>query len=44
MSEDIEWLKIIEQGHSIHILFGNKMERGVDTQEDFDFLNKKYGH
>lgn len=44
LAEDIEWLKILEQGYRIHTIFGNKMERGIDTQYDFEFLTKKYGH
>ena len=41
IEEDIEWLKIIEQGYSVNTIFSNKLERGIDTQEDYQyFLNK----
>jgi 3-deoxy-manno-octulosonate cytidylyltransferase (CMP-KDO synthetase) len=40
--EDIEWLKIIEQGFKINTIFSEEMERGVDTIEDYDYLKKKY--
>ena len=40
--EDIEWLKIIEQGFKVNTIFSEKMERGVDTIEDYDYLKKKY--
>ena len=40
--EDIEWLKIIEQGFKINTIFSEKMERGVDTMEDYIYLLTKY--
>lgn len=41
LEEDIEWLKIIEQGYRVNTIFSNKLERGIDTQEDYQyFLNK----
>ena len=40
--EDIEWLKIIEQGFKVNTIFSEKMERGVDTIEDYNYLKKKY--
>ena len=40
--EDIEWLKIIEQGFKINTIFSEEMERGVDTLEDYEYLKKKY--
>ena len=40
--EDIEWLKIIEQGFKINTIFSEKMERGVDTIEDYEYLKNKY--
>jgi 3-deoxy-manno-octulosonate cytidylyltransferase (CMP-KDO synthetase) len=42
LAEDIEWLKIIEQGFKINTIFSDKMERGVDTMEDFLYLTNKY--
>ena len=42
MVEDIEWLKILEQGYKIHVVFGNKMERGIDTPDDYEYLCNKY--
>lgn len=40
--EDIEWLKIIEQGFKINTIFSEEMERGVDTIEDYRYLKNKY--
>ena len=40
--EDIEWLKIIEQGFKVNTIFSEEMERGVDTMEDYEYLKKKY--
>ena len=40
--EDIEWLKIIEQGFKINTIFTNELERGVDTEEDYVYLLNKY--
>lgn len=42
--EDIEWLKIIEQGFKINTIFSEKMERGVDTIEDYNYLLAKYSN
>lgn len=42
MLEDIEWLKIIEQGYSVNTIFSEKLERGVDTKEDYEYLLNKY--
>ena len=40
--EDIEWLKIIEQGYKINTIFSEELERGIDTIEDYKYLKKKY--
>lgn len=40
--EDIEWLKIIEQGFKVNTIFSEAMERGVDTMDDFEYLKSKY--
>lgn len=40
--EDIEWLKIIEQGFKVNTIFSEEMERGVDTLEDYEYLINKY--
>ena len=40
--EDIEWLKIIEQGYKINTIFVDHAERGVDTIEDYEYLKSKY--
>ena len=40
--EDIEWLKIIEQGYKINTIFSEKLERGIDTIEDYNYLKNKY--
>ena len=40
--EDIEWLKIIEQGFKVNTIFTEELERGVDTIEDYNYLKEKY--
>lgn len=40
--EDIEWLKIIEQGFNINTIIYEKIERGIDTMEDYNYLIQKY--
>lgn len=40
--EDIEWLKIIEQGFKINTIISKEMERGVDTITDYNYLLDKY--
>ena len=40
--EDIEWIKIIEQGYKVNTIFSDKLERGIDTQEDYEYLLDKY--
>lgn len=42
MSEDIEWLKIIEQEFRINTIFVDSAERGIDTREDYEYLLDKY--
>lgn len=42
LTEDIEWLKIIEQGFKINTIFSEKLERGIDTKEDYEYLLNKY--
>lgn len=42
LTEDIEWLKIIEQGYKVNTIFTEKLERGVDTEEDYQYLLNKY--
>ena len=42
--EDIEWLKIIEQGYKINTIFTEKTERGIDTIEDYNYLKIKYSN
>ena len=42
LAEDIEWLKIIERGYKINTIFSEKMERGVDTIDDYNYLKNKY--
>ena len=38
LQEDIEWLKIIEQGYSINAVKIESAERGGDTIEDYNHL------
>jgi 3-deoxy-manno-octulosonate cytidylyltransferase (CMP-KDO synthetase) len=40
--EDIEWMKILEQGYDINAIKVNCAERGVDTIDDYNFLVGKY--
>ena len=40
--EDIEWLKILEQGYKIKSVFTEFVERSVDTEEDYIYLRNKY--
>lgn len=43
LSEDIEWLKIIEMGYKIKSYVGKKYsERGLNTLEDYLYLKNKY--
>jgi 3-deoxy-manno-octulosonate cytidylyltransferase (CMP-KDO synthetase) len=42
LSEDIEWLKILEQGYKINAVLVDEYEIGVNTKEDYDFLINKY--
>lgn len=44
LSEDIEWLKIIELGYSIKSFEVAEYEIGVNTEEDYNYLSKKYSH
>ena len=42
LEEDIEWLKILEQGYKINAVLVNNYEIGVNTKEDYDYLINKY--
>lgn len=44
LSEDIEWLKILEDGYKINSVLVDEEshEIGVDTFEDYDYLKMKY--
>ena len=42
LSEDIEWLKIIEQGYKINAAYVNSHESGIDTSQDYTYLKNKY--
>ena len=42
LCEDIEWLKVIEQGHKIKSFEVYNFERGINTIEDYNYLNNKY--
>lgn len=42
LEEDIEWLKIIENGYSINSSLVSNVEIGINTQEDYDYLLKKF--
>jgi 3-deoxy-manno-octulosonate cytidylyltransferase (CMP-KDO synthetase) len=40
--EDIEWMKIMEQGFKINSVEVEESERGVDTIDDYNYLVNKY--
>lgn len=42
LAEDIEWLKILEDGHKINSVLALEHERGVDTPDDYLYLKNKY--
>jgi 3-deoxy-manno-octulosonate cytidylyltransferase (CMP-KDO synthetase) len=42
LSEDIEWMKIMEQGFHINSVKTNNHEIGVDTIDDYNYLKNKY--
>lgn len=42
LAEDIEWMKIIEQGFKINAVEIKDHEIGVDTIEDYNYLKNKY--
>ena len=42
LSEDIEWLKIIESGNKINSVCVDSSEISVDTKEDYHYLVDKY--
>lgn len=42
LSEDIEWLKIIEHGYKLKSYKVDSFEIGINTMEDFNYLSKKY--
>ena len=43
LEEDIEWLKILEDGYKINSVLVNDHERGIDTIRDYYYLTSKYG-
>jgi len=42
--EDIEWMKILEQGYKINSIIVEEHERGIDTQEDYEYFLNKYNN
>lgn len=42
LCEDIEWMKILEQGFYMNCVKINEHEIGVDTKEDYEYLKNKY--
>lgn len=42
LREDIEWMKIMEQGYKINAVEVYDHEIGVDTKEDYEYLLQKY--
>lgn len=43
LEEDIEWMKILEQGYKILCTEVSDYEIGVNTPEDYKYLQNKYG-
>lgn len=42
LTEDIEWMKILEDGFRINSVLANNHEIGLDTLEDYKYLINKY--
>lgn len=42
LAEDIEWLKILEQGYKIKSTLIDFIEKSIDTPEDYEYLKNKY--
>ena len=42
LEQDIEWLKIIEQGYKINAVKAISHEIGIDTIDDYNYLKQKY--
>jgi 3-deoxy-manno-octulosonate cytidylyltransferase (CMP-KDO synthetase) len=42
LSEDLEWLKIIEMGCKLYSYEVDEPEIGINTQDEFNYLSKKY--
>jgi len=42
LEEDIEWMKILEQGYKMNCVQINSHEIGVDTIDDYNYLKNKY--
>lgn len=42
LTEDIEWMKILEDGYRINSVLAEDHEIGLDTPEDFKYLRDKY--
>lgn len=42
LHEDVEYLKILELGFHVRTLEVEDVERGVNTQEDYDYILRKY--
>ena len=42
LAEDIEWMKIIEQGYHINSVCVDEQECGIDTMDDYNYLLSKY--
>ena len=42
LCEDIEWMKLLEQGFTMNCVKIEEHETGVDTKEDYLYLKNKY--
>ena len=44
LTEDIEWLKVIEQGYKLKSFEVKSSEIGINTTEDYNYLSAKYAN
>ena len=44
LAEDIEWMKILEDSYRINSVLIDNHEIGIDTEDDYNYLIKKYSN
>ena len=42
LTEDIEWMKVLEDGYKINSVLAHDHEKGLDTPDDYQYLVDKY--